>query len=163
MKIMAKYPKTIKYEDLDGNKKSQVVNNEFEQRVLENQIEEQMRLKAELDVESDRFSYEMAALKEVMKGKSKEEQLKEDVENLKEKYKKRKEELNIRREQKAKQKAEQIAEKKAKQKVFNEKMDKANEKWRKATPLQKSFRFLVLVLILSVLFFGVFAFFGLRI
>ena len=30
-----KYPKTVTYEDLDGNKKTTVVNSEFEQRVLE--------------------------------------------------------------------------------------------------------------------------------
>ena len=84
---MGKYPKTITYEDLDGNEKSVVVNNEFEQRVLENSIEEQMKAKAELEVASNRFNYEMDALKQAMKGKSKEEQFQEKVNKLKEKKK----------------------------------------------------------------------------
>ena len=98
MFIMSKYPKTITYEDLDGNKKTTVVKDEFEQRVLENQIEKQMQLKSELDVASEVFSYRMDALR----GKNVDDLIAKR--KILEKGKKRKEELQKRVEEKAKSK-----------------------------------------------------------
>tara|TARA_B110000977_G_scaffold196886_1_gene278200 strand:+ start:100 stop:495 length:396 start_codon:yes stop_codon:yes gene_type:complete len=95
---MSKYPKTITYEDLDGNKKTTVVKDEFEQRVLENQIEKQMQLKSELDVASEVFSYRMDALR----GKNVDDLIAKR--KILEKGKKRKEELQKRVEEKAKSK-----------------------------------------------------------
>tara|TARA_B110000285_G_C14766553_1_gene442032 strand:- start:188 stop:592 length:405 start_codon:yes stop_codon:yes gene_type:complete len=98
MFIMSKYPKTITYEVLDGNKKTTVVKDEFEQRVLENQIEKQMQLKSELDVASEVFSYRMDALR----GKNVDDLIAKR--KILEKGKKRKEELQKRVEEKAKSK-----------------------------------------------------------
>ena len=95
---MSKYPKTITYEVLDGNKKTTVVKDEFEQRVLENQIEKQMQLKSELDVASEVFSYRMDALR----GKNGDDLIAKR--KILEKGKKRKEELQKRVEEKAKSK-----------------------------------------------------------
>ena len=102
---MKRYPKTINYEDIDGKKKSTIVNSEFEQRVLENQIEKQMQLKTELEVASSVFSNEMELLKRTMTI-SKEEQAKDRNRELLEKGKQNLEKSQKRAEEKAKSKGE---------------------------------------------------------
>ena len=121
-----KYPKTVTYEDLDGNKKTTVVNSEFEQRVLENQIEKQMQLKTELEVASSVFSNEMELLKRTMTI-SKEEKAK----------------LSKKRNRELLEKSQKRAEKKA----------KTNEEWDNLTTSQKIYGSLF---VLSIFLFFVF-------
>jgi len=128
-----KYPKTVTYEDLDGNKKTTVVNSEFEQRVLENQIEKQMQLKTELEVASSVFSNEMELLKRTMTI-SKEEQGKLSKKRNRELLEKGKQNL---------EKSQKRAEKKA----------KTNEEWDNLTTSQKIYGSLF---VLSIFLFFVF-------
>jgi len=165
---MSKYPKTIIYEDLDGTKKSIVVKNEFEQRVLENSIEKQMQLKSELDVASDVFSYEMDLLKRTMRI-SKEEQSQENTKKLKHKLEVKRKEIEVRkkeievgRKELEKKKAigrKELEKKKAIRKAKIEQIKEASvEKRKKASLSQKIVRFTTFVLVLFVIFFILFYF-----
>lgn len=148
---MSKYPKTIIYEDLDGTKKSIVVKNEFEQRVLENTIEKQMQLKSELDVASDVFSYEMDLLKRRMRI-SKEEQSQENTKKLKHKLEVRRKEIEVGR--------KELEKKKAIRKAKIEQIKEASvEKRKKVSLSQKIVRFTIFVLVLFVIFFILFYFY----
>ena len=165
---MSKYPKTITYEDLDGNKKTTVVKDEFEQRVLENQIEKQMQLKSELDVASEVFNMEMAALKKAMKGKSKEEQAEEKLNKLKQNFGEAEisiladKSLDSDEKRKALREVKEIREEQAKldreeENLIRKANDKvAAEKWKKLPLFQKIVRWIAFVLVLSLIFFILF-------
>ncbi len=154
---MSKYPKTIIYEDLDGTKKSIVVKNEFEQRVLENTIEKQMQLKSELDVASDVFSYEMDLLKRRMRI-SKEEQSQENTKKLKHKLEVGRKEIEVRRKE-IEVGRKELEKKKAIRKAKIEQIKEASvEKRKKVSLSQKIVRFTTFVLVLFVIFFILFYF-----
>ena len=162
---MSKYPKTITYEDLDGNKKTTVVKDEFEQRVLENQIEKQMQLKSELDVASEVFSYRMDALRNTFK--SKEEQSEDNIKKIKHKLEVGRKEIEVRRkeiEEGRKELEKKKAIKKSNREEENairkseiEQIKKVAAEKRKKIPLfQKIVRFITFVLVLSIIFFLLF-------
>ncbi|MDB4163974.1 hypothetical protein N9726_02190 [Flavobacteriaceae bacterium] len=134
---MKRYPKTINYEDIDGKKKSTIVNSEFEQRVLENQIEKQMQLKTELDVASWRFKNEIDALQSVTGLKSKNFKQKKPY-KLDEEIRKK----SIQKEEKRKKEKE----KKAKNKEQWDKL-KGEEKYKEIL------KFLLFIVILTAIFF----------
>jgi len=68
---MSKYPKTIVYRDANGQKVSVEVLNEVEEKVLNNEIEKNIKLNASVKVEKEIFNIRMSQLDELDKQRDK--------------------------------------------------------------------------------------------
>jgi len=68
---MSKYPKTIVYRDANGQKVSVEVLNEVEEKVLNNEIEKNIKLNASVKVEKEIFNMRMSQLDELDKQRDK--------------------------------------------------------------------------------------------
>ena len=64
---MSKYPKTIVYRDANGQKVSVEVLNEVEEKVLNKEIEKNIKLNASVKVEKEIFNMRMSQLDELDK------------------------------------------------------------------------------------------------